>query len=151
MIADRRGVSTPVSYTLTLSIALVLVSGLLIGGTTLVGDQRDRTMQSQLSTIGEGVAGSFETADRLAASGKGDPGEVNLTRDLPRDIMGTGYAINVQSDSSLRILSASLDVRVSVRMDIESDVRVGAQEPGGRVVIWHNTTASPNKLEIDDA
>lgn len=138
MSDDRRGVSTPVSYTLTLSIALVLVSGLLIGGTTLVGDQRDRTMQSQLSTIGEGVAGSFETADRLVNSSESEPSNLELVRTTPDDVIGAGYAINVRGQDELQIFSASEDVSVTVSMDLDTNVREGAQVPGGRFVIRYD-------------
>lgn len=151
MMGDRRGVSTPVSYTLTLSIALVLVSGLLIGGTTMVDQQREQTMESQLSTVGEQIAGTFETADRLVTSSEDPPANLSLVRSTPNNFLGSSYAIRIYDDPRIEIDSASEDVTIDVGLDVETAVADGDQVPGGKVAIRYNTTSSPNQLVIENA
>lgn len=145
MIGDRRAVSTPVSYTLTLIIALTLVSGLLIGGTTLVDDQRNRTMQSQLATIGQQVAGSFEAVDRSVTAADSGPAYANVTRDVPQQIMGTGYAVAVYSEDAatgtpprVRIHSTRGNVSVTLEMDLETSLAEDSRQvPSGPIEIGY--------------
>lgn len=144
--SDRRAVSSAVAYTLTLSIALVLVSGLLIGGTNLVNDQQERTMRSQMGTIGQHVAGSFETADRLYRSSSTSASTVSVTLDLPSAIMGSSYNIEVENDvdaagnDRITLRPSMEDVQdMSMKMQVSTAVRERSVS-GGQVRIFYDST-----------
>lgn len=63
-----RGTSTTLSYVLTLSIATVLVGGLIVAGSTFVKDNREEVIRQELQVIGEHIASNIEQVDRYAVA-----------------------------------------------------------------------------------
>ena len=139
--ARSRGVSTTLSYVLTLGITTLLLTGLVTATAGYVEDQRERIVRTELGIIGQQVAATVENADHVGASG----GEVELTRQLPRQIARTGYQVAVnESGSDEVVVSASVrdgEVRVVVPVNTEPDhTVVSTTVQGGPVRV----TFTPN-------
>lgn len=108
MIRDTRGVSSPVGYTLTIVVALLLVTGLVTATSSMVKDQQSRTVRAQMGVVGHQVAGSLEAADRLANSTEGEPSVLKLDRTLPEELLGSGYTVDVQGGSETVVVKSRL-------------------------------------------
>lgn len=98
-----RGVSVTVNFALSLVVATMLMSALLFATGSLLDNQQDRTVRSELRVVGERLAASLMTADRLAEAGAID---VAIRTEAPTRVGGTGYQVevNVSSDTSELIL-----------------------------------------------
>lgn len=142
---DRRGVSTALGYVLTLSVATLLVGGLLVGLGGFVDDQRKATARDELRVIGQQVASDLSAADRLA--GVGSPAEVRVHRQLPDSITGSTYWIEVTDGDPVRIelRTTSPEVVVELRVHVESSV-VDSTVGGGDFVIELDS----GELEVAD-
>jgi Na+-transporting NADH:ubiquinone oxidoreductase subunit NqrC len=93
MIGNERAVSSALSYTLVTVISLSLIAGLVVGSEALVNDQRQRTAQEQVDTVGQRLASTIMAADRMSER---DPGaEAAIARDLPERVVGAQYLIRV--------------------------------------------------------
>lgn len=145
--ADERAVSTTLGYTLNLTVATLLVSGLLIAGGGFVEDQRERTARSQLQVIGQQVAADVAAADRLANTG-GTIDSVIVGRDLPETVTGAGYSIAVKSDATGAYLTLSMtspDVTVRVNVTNETSVAETGISGGDVRVVYDPST---DELEV---
>lgn len=147
---DNRGVSRVLSYSLVLTISTVLVAGLLIAGSTFVGDQRGHVVDSELEVIGERLAADISTADRLVRMGDG-PRTVRLTARVPASVGGSNYDVNVLAsggDASLRIEATSLDRSVTVPLSNTTDVAPGTVM-GEDIVVEYDATDDHLELSND--
>lgn len=99
-----RAVSTAVGYVLTLGITTVLVSGLLLAAGGVVEDRREATTRNTLEVVGQRLAASLMSADRLATTD--GTRTVAVTVDLPERIAGSGYSVRVDGSSSTLVLDA---------------------------------------------
>ena len=145
--ADRRGVSTAVGYVLTLSVATILISGLLVGLGGFVEDQRAGTARDELRVIGQQVAGDLSSADRLARVGS--PIEVRIRRGLPDSVTGASYRIEVTDGDpvSVELSTENPDVFVSLGIHLDTPV-VDSTLGGGDLVIRLN---AGGELEVSRA
>jgi len=147
---DDRGQAITLNYTLGLGISLLLVTGLIIAGGNFVADQRERAVRTELRVVGQQVATTVASADRLAAT-TGDDATVRLKRSLPRTVAGSTYNIEVvpSVDSHLLLRSTNPDIEVRVDLANQTDV-VGTTVGGGTVAV--NYTASEElRLERGDS
>ena len=155
-IKDDRGISRLVSYMLTVSIAMLLITGLLFAGGQLVEDQRDRTLQSQLTVVGHQVAGSLEAADRLVRTSADIPNEMEderihtlqMTPSLPERVVDSLYTIEVENDAIIVSETGPGAVSVTVPYKTHTDVATG-RVSGGSIVIEYDQ--SDQKLVINNA
>ncbi|MFW5937458.1 MAG: DUF7266 family protein [Halanaeroarchaeum sp.] len=95
---DERGVSTTLGYTLTLSMTVVLIAGLLAAGGSLVEDQRRTVAGDELDVAGQQLAAGFEDADRLAGSADDPTARVNVW--LPEQVVNREYEVRVENRST---------------------------------------------------
>lgn len=112
--SDARGVSTTLSYVLTLAITALLISGLLIGVGALVEDRQESIARDELQIIGQHASSRMMAADRLAATG---PTELTVEGEFPDQVAGSAYTISVNetgSRSELRLSATGVDVSVTV-------------------------------------
>ncbi|QLD87093.1 hypothetical protein HWV23_15635 [Natronomonas halophila] len=147
-----RGVSTVVSYVLTLAIVAILTTTLLSAFAPFVTDQQQDATQSTLSVLGNDIAGDVDSVDRLATRG-GDVRTVEFRTRLPDRIGGSRYEIAVENETTdggppydyeiwLRTseFEASAVVRLRTRTPVET--RPGTDPlDGGTVRIGYNATA----------
>jgi len=133
--ADR-GVSTALGYVLTLSITVVLISGLLVAASGFVSDERERVTETELDVVGNRLAAGIESVDRIGAA----PGEsrVEATVRLPPRVAGTTYTIEVLPASNELVLT-STDPEVTVRVSVETETSLAASRvDGGDVTITYD-------------
>jgi hypothetical protein len=108
--ADRAQAVT-LNYTIGIAIATVLVTGLLIAGSSFVADQQEKATRSELRVIGQQTAASLETVDRLANTTEAG-NTVRLDRQLPPNVAGSAYTIDLvkTKDPYLELTTENPDV-----------------------------------------
>lgn len=146
LTTDERGVSRMFSYMLTIGIAMMLVTGLFVSGSALVENQQEETVRSQMSVVGERVAGSLEVADRLVRSPE-ETRELRLSRQLPSDLAGTTYTLSIDSDTVV-VREAGDDLSVETAFKTQTAVSTTSLA-GGDIVIKYDTTSE--ELVIENA
>lgn len=102
-MTDDRGVSTTVSYVLTLGITTILISGLLIATGGAVDDRRNATTRDALDVVGQRIAANLMAADRLAETGAGT---VVVDVSVPDRLAGSGYSVTVNGSASEIVLES---------------------------------------------
>jgi len=145
---SERAVSTALGYTLSLAIASLLVTGLLIAGSDFVDDRREEVLQDELSVVGEQVASDVARVDRLAVAGTGTT-KITLNQTYPERVTGSTYQISFETSPD-RIVLASTDpsIRVTVDINTVTPLASGASTDGGAVQTAYDS--STNELVIQD-
>lgn len=92
-----RAVSTTVSYTLAITITIVLVAGLMTAVGGLMEGQTERSVDSELRIIAEGTAVELGDADRLITSGASDD-ELVIRIEAPTAAAGQPYTLTLTED-----------------------------------------------------
>jgi hypothetical protein len=111
---DTRGVSTTLSYVLTLAMTAALISGLLIGTGAVVEQRQESVARDELRVIGEHASSRLMAADRLAAT---EPTDLTVEGEFPDKAAGSTYTISVNDSgpqSQLRLSTATVDASVTV-------------------------------------
>lgn len=146
---DDRAVSVAVGYVLSLGIATLLFSVLLIGGSGMIESQTRTVTSDELSVTGQQLAADLSGADRLVRAGYDGNGEENiealgLRTDLPDQTAAGSYTINISNtgpDNVWTIELRSTSPNVVVDVDFRSETEV---EPvtigGGPVEVTYNAT-----------
>lgn len=147
---DDRAVSTTVGYALTLGVAALLITGLLIAGGGFLENQREVTTETELEVIGEQVSADISSADRLSAS---DADAVNITRNLPDSVTGSQYTISVRTSPQTHLELRSVDPEVTVRVDVAVNeaALVATDIGGGNIQVSYNRTSDELVLRNADA
>ncbi|WP_318569834.1 DUF7266 family protein [Salinigranum marinum] len=147
---DDRAVSTALGYVLSLAIASILISGLMLAAGGFVEGQREEVIRSELEVVGETLVADVEGADRLASA---VDGQVRVKSTLPRRVGSSAYIIAIEDgavpgDTVYRISlsAASVDVSVTLRLVTNTPVRLGSVEGGELVVV-----SIGGDLEVRDA
>lgn len=133
-----RGVSTVVSYVLTLGIVVLLLTTLVGVFAPLVTNQQDDAVRSNLDVFGNDLAGDLESADRLA--GGGDNVTVEVRTRLPDRVGGSAYEIEVNATAErITLWSPDHDTGMTVTFTTEVDVRDPGLLDGGPLKITYDT------------
>lgn len=149
---DERAVSATIGYAITLGIASLLITGLLIAGGGFLQNQREDTTETELEVIGEQISADISAADRLSAT---DADSVNITRNLPDSVTGSAYTVELHNKSGsprrtyLELTSA--DPELTVRVDVatqEAGLR-NATIGGGAIEVGYDN--NDNELVLDSA
>ena len=141
-----RGVSTTLGYVLNLGVAAILVTTLMLSAGTLVEDQREQAIRTELEVVGERVAADLSAADRLARASDG--GSVRYVVEVPARVAGTTYdvRINQSGAETIVLVSDRPRVEVTVPYDTETPVTNGTQSNGRFAVVYEDGT-----LEVSNA
>ncbi|QLG29861.1 hypothetical protein HUG10_19825 (plasmid) [Halorarum halophilum] len=147
---DERAAATTLGYALNLTVATLLVSGLLIAGGGFVSSEREQSVRTELHVVGQQLSGDIGAADRLARSTSGSPVTVELTRRFPEDIVGVQYYIAVDwNDGDPYLQLATNDPDVTVRVAIASRTTLATSRvQGGSVHVVYDATN--DRLEVTD-
>jgi len=147
---DDRAVSTALGYVLSLAIASLLISGLMLAAGGFVEGQREGVIRSELEVVGETLVADVEGADRLASA---VDGQVRVKSTLPRRVGSSAYTIAIEDgavagDTVYRVSlsAASVDVSVTLRLVTNTPVRLGSVDGGELVVV-----STGGDLEVRDA
>jgi hypothetical protein len=129
-----RGVSTTLNYVLTLSIAALLVGGLLIAGSGFVTTQRDVVIQEEMRVIGHQVASNVEQADRLVDASDGST-TVLVNQTFPDSVARSQYDVRLDADANQLILN-STSPEESVRVNVTTNTElVDSSADGGEISV----------------
>jgi hypothetical protein len=134
-MTEDRGQTITLDYTIGLGISVILVTGLLIAGAGFVDDQRERAARIELEVVGQQVAADVEAADRLAATTGANP-TVRVSRELPGDVAGAEYRIELVEQADPHLELTATDPAVSVQVEFANVTAVsGSQVTGGPVAV----------------
>jgi hypothetical protein len=128
---EDRAVSTALGYVLTLSIASLLVTGLLVAGSGFVEDRREQVVREELTVIGQQVGSDLARADRLvlAADSSGGDLTVQLNRTYPDRVTGSPYRIAIDPPDGVVLTASKPDITVTV--SVKSDTALGPSSADG--------------------
>lgn len=141
-MSDRdRGVSTAVSYSLSLVIVTLLMTGVFWGMSDLVEGQQDRAIRSEFSVLGNRIAADIGAVDRMVLAAATSP-EAELTTDIPSIVAGENYRVILnykEPDGPLRVnlTTAPRDVTTTIEMTNETPVAETTVD-GGDLLITYN-------------
>ena len=145
---DDRAVSTTLGYVLSLAIASLLISGLMLAAGGFVESEREQVIRSELDVVGQTLVADIEGADRLASA---IDGTVSVRSSLPRRVGSSAYSIELTDQgggvTEITLTAASVDVSVDLRLVTNTDVAETSVE-GGELVIVYDASDSPPELEV---
>lgn len=143
-----RAVSTTLSYVLTLSITVLLISGLFIAAGNFVENERERVVRSELQVIGQRLASAVESADRLASAASG--GDATVDESVPATVGGIPYTVTVETGGTDRLVLESHQPDVTVTVTVVTDATLNESSiSGGNVVVVYDI--SDDSLEVESA
>jgi hypothetical protein len=145
---DDRAVSTALGYVLTLSIASLLVTGLIIAGSGFVEDRREQVVREELTVIGQQIGADLARADRLvvAADSSGSL-TVQLNKTYPDRVTGSTYQMTLdQSNEQVVLASSNPEISVTVGVVTETSLQSSTAD-GGTIQVAYDGGA----LVIRDA
>ncbi|WP_435179150.1 DUF7266 family protein [Halorussus sp. AFM4] len=155
---DDRGVSTALGYVLNLTVATLVVTGLLVASGGVVEDQRQQTVRSELRVVGQQFAADLAAADELAATA--EPGDtVRIERQLPREVAGRTYTVDLvepadqpcPGEACLVLSATGSDVTVQVALALETPVAASSVNGGPVRVRYADPDGdSTYELEVTD-
>ncbi len=136
-----RGVSPVLAYTLTLTVATLLVGGLLISSGSFVDTQREQTAISELRVVGQQVSADISAADRLARTQGVD--DVRVGREIPQDVVGSPYMIEVRETGGpttpyLHLSTDQPNVTVAVGVASDTPVATDVTVDGGGIEVVYS-------------
>lgn len=145
--ADR-GVTSTVGYVLTVAIAVLLVSGVVLAVGQTVESQRDEVIRDEATVVAERTAVALMAADRLVQAGT-EP-TTTITRTPPERLAGNPYTITLQDDAGERasviIRTRGSDVTVAVDLLVGTPV-VETTIVGGQFRLVYDPSADEMTLE----
>lgn len=147
-MSDTRAVSTTLAYVLSLAIATLLITGLIIAGGSYVDTQREQVIRDELTVVGQQLAADIERADRLVRAGTAGSTTVRTNRTFSNRVTGESYRLTlVPSEQTLVLNTTTPDV--TVRVGIANETALGASAArGGTVQIRYDQ--GDDHLEVRD-
>lgn len=133
-MADR-GVSAVLGYALALAIVTILISGIFTGMGTVVENQREKAIRSELTVIGNRIAADISAVDRLAIATSSNA-NIQIATTLPSTVAGSSYSINIS------------DPGPSHRYSIE--LSTSDPDVTETVIVRSNTTVTHSQLQGGD-
>ena len=130
-----RAVSSTLNYVLSLSIAALLVSGLLVAGSGFVTTQRDVVVREEMSVIGHQVASNIEQADRMVEA-SGDSGVVvQVNQTFPDTVARSQYDV-ILNGSTDQLILRSTNPEQTVRVNVTTTVSLDdSTADGGEISV----------------
>lgn len=151
---DDRAVSPVFGYVLTLSVATLLVGGLLISASGFIDEQRRNTAESELRVIGQQISADIAAADRLNRTDGAET--IRVGRTIPRTVVGSQYTVSVVDDGGgptspyLELSTNRPEVTVPVGIASKSTVESGVSADGGRVVVVVQGNPPNRQVELQN-
>lgn len=145
-----RGVSFPLTHAVTLTIATVVVTGLLASVAGYVADERVHTTERELSAIGADLVADLAAVDRAAEGG--NDATILLSVALPRQVTGGAYTVSLESVGActsggtsvacLELHAPDAGVRTALPFRNETPVIEGTATGGRLAIVAENGTLS---------
>jgi len=106
VLSDSRAVSTTLGYVLSLAIATLLITGLIIAGGGYVDAQREQVIRDELTVVGQQLAADVERADRLVRAGEA-PLTVRVNKTFSDRVTGSNYRVSFDPAASAIVLETN--------------------------------------------
>jgi len=144
---DDRAVSATLGYALSLTIAVLLVSGIFVAAADFVGNERERAIRSELEVVGNRIAADLSAVDRMVIAAN-ESGSARISTDLPEFAAGRQYTIDVTELSGDQLYAINLttddpDVSVTVRVRTRTDLAESTVSGGDVEIVY-----TGSKLEV---
>lgn len=142
-----RAVSTTLSYTLTLAISALLVTGLIIAGGDYVDDRQEQVVRGELTVIGQQLVSDLAQVDRLAVAGS-NPTTIRLNQSFPARVTGSSYRITLRPNGgNPEVELKSVDPEITVRVGFVNETSITQSTTnGGQVQVYYDS--SGDELEV---
>lgn len=141
MMDDTRAVSPAVTQALTIGISTILITGLLIGGSSFSNIKTDRTVRQGLQDVGSGIASDLVRLDQFNTTDVS--GTVAFTSEYPDRVGSESYDIRLVPGpdvTRIYVNSTSSELGTTVRFANETAVCSGTVS-GGQLAIAYDTGA----------
>lgn len=136
-----RATSTLLSYTLTLSIAALIVAGVLVSAGGFVDDEIERSARAELEVVGNRIASDVAAVDRLAMADADST--VRLSVALPTHVAGQSYRIEfvdlAGSRASVNLSTTDPAIDVAVTVNLDNSIRETSLS-GGDILLMYDGT-----------
>ncbi|WP_324662762.1 DUF7266 family protein [Haloarcula sediminis] len=139
-MGDTRAVSPAVTQALTIGISTILITGLLLGGSSYVDNKREQTVRQGLQDVGSGVASDLVRLDQFDTADVSS--NVSFTSNYPDRLAGEGYRVHVVEDGELTMIHIN-----STSSDRQTQVRFANDQPvcestvrGGQITVLYDVT-----------
>lgn len=138
---NDRAVSVTVGYAMNLALMAILLSGLFIASGGLIESERERAATDELDVIGQQIATELMAADRLAVAANNDTVTIELAVELPDQVAGSGYTIEINDDEDkLKLSATELDAETMVSFVTNKSVAFKSTVRGGDLTIeWSDS------------
>lgn len=140
---DEDAVSTTLGYALTLAITTLLVTGLIFAVGTEVETRREQAIRTEMDVVGNQLAASLASADRLADA-SGTNGVVVVERALPADVAGTPYTIEIIEQSpgeyDLQLTSTNPEETLAISLSLDTELETGTVASGPLTISYNTVT-----------
>lgn len=145
-----RAVSTTLNYVLALAVVTVLISGLFIAANDVVESQRERSINSELTVLGNQLASDLSALDRLVIASDAK-GTARISSTLPDTVAGKTYSIDLQDPPvadryEIELSTNQPPVTVTVVVRLETPLVSSSLSSGDLVLEYDGTN-----IEVQNA
>lgn len=127
-----RGVTPTLTYVLAIGISTLLISGLLIGTTGFVEDERRSVVREELEIVGDRLAAEAVALDDL------DGANATKRTEVPAQVADTPYYVDVVScpagNACLELTSADPETAATVTAPVNNESAIRVDRAGPRTV-----------------
>lgn len=145
LIRDDRAVSVAVTHVLTVGITAVLISGLLLGSSSLLETQQERSAENALTTIGERLGGEITSLNHSTSAGE----TASINTSHQRQVAGSQYSVTllesgcsayplIDTSPCVVLESQGEDVTVAIPLSESIDVAHDVTVTGGPIEIVYD-------------
>ncbi len=148
--SSDRGLSVAVTHVLAIGVTTILITVLLLGASSALELETDRSTDQSLETVGERLAGEIANADAIGSNADDD---VTLISDQPRSVAGSGYTVTIHEEGEgtcgdqplltddsdcLQLTASGGNVEVFVPLKIDADIGDSDSAAGGLIAIEYD-------------
>jgi hypothetical protein len=142
MMGDTRAVSPAVTQALTIGISTILITGLLLGGSSFIDTKRENTVRQGLQDIGAGVSSDLVRLDQFDTAGVSN--DLSFSSDYPDRIGGENYRVRLAPGpdrTTIYINSTTSELGTQVRFENRTGVCEN-RVTGGQIAIVYDASES---------
>jgi hypothetical protein len=149
MLGSDEAVSAALSYILTMTAAVMLMSILLVSYKSLIENSSEIVLYESFDTLGNQIAVKITNFDRIVGaqtSGR-ELGKLNTTLEIPDKIGNRWYIVNITQDRIILHAMYSFDeviVPLNVSSSITSNEISSVEE---KIRIFYNSTSEAIEFE----
>ncbi|WP_436908105.1 DUF7266 family protein [Halosimplex marinum] len=154
---DERALSSALSYALIVVLTVSLTAGLVFGTSSMIGEQREQVARDQVDAVGERLASTIMTVDRLNAT-EPRPASAAVIREFPRRLGGVQYRIKtVETDSNRwRLYVETRDIAINQSFTVRLRSGAALEDTtinGGPLRVYYDRAPDPDddRVRLENA